>query len=307
MDIFLNKDVSYDNNELVVILSLNYLQSDKHSFLYTSINQIAYVLTNRIVDCSGRDKNTLDRSLCKNIKDGLESLIQHEIIKVDKQDKNIYVIDTSKSDIKVDTKNNKYITLQLSEVHTIFSLKSTLKNILNLLSFYIYLVGTINNVSKEWHNSQDQIVKDYGGSKSSINSYFEQLEQLELIYVYRPNKRRIDGTYHKVNNSYGRYKDQDKVISASKAYIDTIECEDITSKIDRRSIKLRYNAFDRGSKKYKDNPELIKELYKECILYNKSLEFKPIEDKDNDFKPKEMLDLSVFEIDGVGKSLREVI
>ncbi len=55
-----------------------------------------------------------------------------------------------------------------------------------------------------------------------------------------------------------------------------VESEDIYEKLDRRAIKLRYNAFCDGAKKYKDNPTGVYDLYNECLKYNKSLEFKPI-------------------------------
>ena len=48
-------------------------------------------------------------------------------------------------------------------------------------------------------------------------------------------------------------------------------------------------------KKYKNNPDLVESLIKECIEYNKSLEFKPIEGGyDGEFKQGEPLDMSVF-------------
>ena len=118
---------------------------------------------------------------------------------------------------------------------------------------------------------------------------------MKLLYVYRPKKRRSDGTFQNVNNSYGRYADRDKVISSALEYIGTIEWEDINSKIDRRAIKLRYNAYCNGAKKYKNNPDLVENLMQECIEYNKSLEFKPIEGGyDGEFKQGTPLDMSVF-------------
>ena len=143
--------------------------------------------------------------------------------------------------------------------------------------------------------SQDGMVEIFGGSKTTVNSYLRQLEEMKLLYVYRPKKRRSDGTFQNVNNSYGRYADRDKVISSALEYIGTSECEESKSKIERRAIKLRYNAYCNGAKKYKNNPDLVESLIKECIEYNKSLEFKPIEGGyDGEFKQGEPLDMSVF-------------
>lgn len=75
---------------------------------------------------------------------------------------------------------------------------------------------------------------------------------MKLIYVYRHKKRKKDGTYYKLNNSYGRYCDRDAVISEAQKYSDTVECEDFVEKLDRRAVKLRYNAYCDGAKKYND-------------------------------------------------------
>lgn len=148
--------------------------------------------------------------------------------------------------------------------------------------------------------SQDEIATNCRCSKRTVNSYLEQLEAMHLIYVYRHKKRRADGTYHKLNNSYGRYADKDSVIKAAQEYANTVECEDIMTKIDRRAIKLRYNAFCNGAKKYQDNTDAVIALCNECKLYNKSLEVKPVEGScDGEWKQGEPLELSVFPDDVV--------
>ena len=152
--------------------------------------------------------------------------------------------------------------------------------------------------------SQDEMVMYWGYGKETINSYLEQLENMQLIYVYRHKKRRTDGTYHKINNSYGRYADKDKIIVEAQGYADTIECEDILENLDRRSIKLRYNAYCSGARKYQNDSAAIVDLYKECLLYNKSLKFNPIEGSyDGEWKQGEVLDLSVFPDDVIKSSI----
>jgi hypothetical protein len=270
------------------MLVLNYLQADKHDILYVDIKQIGYVLTNRFINPK------TDRVLWNNIKNGMSSLIKRksDSIKTAGEDKNSYAILWRDSKIKVDPKKDNFTVLELWELQKIFK---EANQPFNLLHFFVNIVCTINNKTKEWHMSQDNMIKCFGGSKSTINDYLNQLENLQLLYVYRPNKRRTDGTFYNIINSYGRFKDKDKVIIAANIYIEGVECEDITSKLDRRSIRLRFNAFVGGGKKYKDNQQLINELYDDCIKYNKSLEYKPIEDKENGFTYKECLDLTVFD------------
>lgn len=68
--------------------------------------------------------------------------------------------------------------------------------------FFVLLMGTLNVKTKEWHMSQDGMAVNWEYSKSTVNGYFTQLEDMKLVYVYRHNKRRTDGTYRKINNSY---------------------------------------------------------------------------------------------------------
>ena len=56
------------------------------------------------------------------------------------------------------------------------------------------------------------MVEVFGSSKRTINDYLQQLEEMQLLYVFRPKKRRTDGTFQNVNNSYGRYADKEKVM-----------------------------------------------------------------------------------------------
>ncbi|MCM1235922.1 MAG: hypothetical protein NC489_38005, partial [Ruminococcus flavefaciens] len=165
----------------------------------------------------------------------------------------------------------------------------------NVFSFYCSLIGTINNQTKEWHMPQDEMVSLWGYGKETVNDYLEQLENMKLIYVHRHRKRRKDGTYHKLNNSYGRYCDKEQIIAEAQKYSETTECEDFCEKLDRRAIKLRYNAYCNNAKKYINNfvAEIV--LCRECVAYNKSLKLKPVEGYyDGEYKPGELLDLSVF-------------
>ncbi len=286
MNLFLSKNIELDDKETVVMAILNGLYSNKNENLYISISLLGYAITGRFLNV----KNQKDRTIITGIKDGIDSLIKKEIIEIIDCDKDNYIL--SSKGLTVDTEKENFVVIEQWEMQRIFENGNKPFCIFN---FFVTIVGTINNITKEWHMSQDGMVEIFGGSKRTVNDYLQQLEEMKLLYVYRPKKRRSDGTFQNVNNSYGRYADRDKVISSALEYIGTIECEDINSKIDRRSIKLRYNAYCNGAKKYKNNPDLVESLIKECIEYNKSLEFKPIEGGyDGEFKQGEPLDMSVF-------------
>ena len=286
MNIFLSKQIDLSDKETVVIGILNGLYSNKNENLYVSISLLGYAITGRFLNV----KIQKDRTIINGIKEGLNSLIDREIIEVVDCNNNDYIL--SSKGLSIDTDKEKFVVIEQWEMQRIFEMGN---KPFGIFDFFATIVGTINNTTKEWHMSQDAMIEVFGGSKRTINDYMQQLEEMKLLYIYRPKKRRTDGTFQNVNNSYGRYADKEKVMVSAMAYLGTIECEDTYSKIDRRAIKLRYNAYCGGAKKYENNPELVESLIQECIEYNKSLEFKPIEGGyDGEYQKGSPLDMSVF-------------
>lgn len=289
-------DNEFNEQEVAVLAILNGLHCNKHDYLFTSIAEISYTMTGRWIDIRNKD-----RRLCENIRAGIQSLADKGIIKIIDHNGENYVI--SNEGLEVNTEKERFVVVELWEMQKIFSQAN---KPFGVFTFFVNLVGTINNTTKEWHMSQDDMASNSRCSKRTVNSYLEQLENMELIYVYRHKKRRADGTYHKLNNSYGRYADKDAIIKAAQEYANTVEYEDIFTKIDRRSIKLRYNAFCDGAKKYQDDLDAVIALYKECKLYNKSLNANPVEGVyDGEWKQGEALDLSVFPDDVVNGLTKE--
>lgn len=285
LKLFLERSKELSITELPVMMILNGLHSGKHDYLFTSTSEISYTITGLWID-----KRKNDRRLYNGIKDAISTLAERKIIKILDQSGENYVI--SNEGLEVNTDKEKFVVVELWEMQKIFSESN---KPFNVFTFFVNLIGTINNRTKEWHMSQDDMSALWGASKRTINDYLEQLENMQLIYVYRHKKRRANGTYQKLNNSYGRYCDKDAVIAEAQRYSDTVECEDFVEKLDRRAIKLRYNAYCDGAKKYVNNPIAVIVLYKECLAYNKSLKYKPVEGYyDGEYKQGELLDLSVF-------------
>ena len=285
LKLFLGRSKELSITELPVMMVLNGLHSGKHDYLFTSISEISYTMTGSWID-----KRNNDRRLYNGIKDALSTLAERKMITILDQNGDNYII--SNKGLEVNTDKEKFIVVELWEMQKIFSESS---KPFNVFTFYVNLIGTINNKTKEWHISQDEMVSLWGASKRTVNDYLEQLEKMQLIYIYRHKKRRSNGTYYKLNNSYGRYCDKDAVITEALKYSDTVECEDFVEKLDRRAIKLRYNAYCEGAKKYINNPAAVIALYRECLAYNKSLKYKPVEGYyDGEYKQGEPLDLSVF-------------
>lgn len=287
MTLFLSKEIITDSKECTVLAALNGLYSNKHEKLFTSIDEIGYFITGRFLDLKQ------DKTILQGIKQGLKSLSDNKIIEIIDSKKDMYVL--SAKGLTVDTGRETFMTVEQWEMQKIFNNSA---KPFNLFKFFINIVGTINVITKNYHMSQDNMILLFGGSKSTLNDYICQLEELKLLYIYRPHRRRKDGTYRNINNVYGRYADRECVISSAKTYLDTIESiEFVPDLINRRSIKLRYNHFVEGSKKYLNNPKEIKKLYIDCQAYNKSLEDNPVQGGYGECKEfcfGETLDLSVF-------------
>lgn len=286
LKLFIGKSGELDEKEMIVLSALNGMYSNKMEQVITSAEGIGYFVTGRFLKTVVKR----DRTMLQNIRAGIQSLADRNIITIIDQSGDNYII--SNKGLEVDTEKEKFVVVELCEMQKIFSESN---KPFNVFTFFVNLIGTINNKTKEWHMSQDEMASLWGASKRTINEYLEQLQNMQLIYVYRHKKRRANGTYYKLNNSYGRYCDKDAVIAEAQKYADTVECEDFCEKTDRRAIKLRYNAYCNGAKKYKGNPDAVMALYIECVAYNKSLKSRPVEGcYDGEYKQGELLDLSVF-------------
>ncbi|CUX70200.1 hypothetical protein BN3590_03868 [Clostridium sp. C105KSO15] len=286
LKLFISKVVKLDEKEMVVLAALNGLYSIRQEYLLTSVDILGCFISGRFL----KTTTQRDRTILQNIRLGVQSLADRGLIEIINQDNDNYII--SNKGLEVDTEKEHFVVVESWEMQKIFTESN---KPFNVFMFFVYLMGTINNQTKEWHMSQDDMAVCWGASKRTINDYLGQLENMQLIYVYRHRKRRADGTYHKINNSYGRYADRDYIIAEAQGYVSMVESEDIYEKLDRRAIKLRYNAFCDGARKYKNNSVAVYDLYNECLKYNKSLEFKPISGTyDGDWKQGELLDLSLF-------------
>lgn len=285
LKLFISKSKELDEKELSVLVALNGMHGKKMGKVLTSLECMGYFITGRFLQ---RTKQK-DRTILDSLKSGLESLAEREIITILDQSGSNYAI--SGEGLEVDTEKEDFIVVEQWEMQRIFTDSS---KPFNVFAFFVNLMGTVNNRTKEWHMSQDEMVECWGGSKRTINSYLDQLSDMGLVYVHRHKKRRADGTYHKLNNSYGRYCDKEAIIKEAESYADAVECEEFCEKVDRRAVKLRYNAYCGGAKKYQGSPDAVAGLYQECVAYNKSLEYMAINGYDGEGCPKGLLDLSVF-------------
>lgn len=290
MNIFIKKNEEYSDKELMVISALNALYGVKTTFLIVTVEFIFYYIMERWSNYKQ------DKTILNGIKKGLESLASRNIIEIIDRKKDMYVL--APKGLTVDTDNEWFVVVRDWELHRIFA---NCNKPFKVYELFVKLISTINSKTKEYHMSQEQMIAYFGivGSKTTLNDYIRQLEDLKLIYMYRPKRRRMDGTYHNINNVYGRYEDMRTIITSAQDYIDTVDSIQYSTRIDRRSIKARYNNYLKGSAKYSDL-SVVKDLYQDCIRYNKSLKTNPIYGgygEDQRYKEAGELDLSVFPSD----------
>lgn len=286
MKLFLDKQLNTNDKETAIIAILNGMYSKKYDHLSTSVSLIGYEMTGKFLKSSNRK----ERTIIEGIRDAIQSLVDKEIIEIIDKNNDNYIFSSKGLEVNFDQK--KFVVLEQWEMQCIFEKAN---KPFNVFSFFCSLIGTINNQTKEWHMPQDEMSSLWGYGKETVNDYLEQLEKMQLIYVYRHKKRRSNGTYYKLNNSYGRYCDKDAVIAEAQKYSDTVECEDFVEKLDRRAIKLRYNAYCNDAKKYRNNFDAEVDLCRQSITYNKLLKYKPVEGYyDGEYKQGELLNLLVF-------------
>lgn len=258
---YIRRDIQqYTGEEISVSLILNYLQNDKNDNLFVSVDAIGYFLIGSFINSQS------DKNLIKNIKKGFEGLQKKEKITILGQDKNNYIIDSQSC--RIDIQKYKFVIIHLWEIQKIFSSLGAYG--FNVLRFFVNIIGTINSDSKSWHMTQDDMVLNWGFNKKTINEYLRNLEELELLYTFRSKARKVDETFHRVGNVYGRYCDKEAVDEEGMEYLSKVPSYPVKPfHFNRTSVKLKYNKFLQGSKKY-DSREEVEKLYKECIGYNDS-------------------------------------
>ncbi|SET54461.1 hypothetical protein SAMN05443270_0434 [Lacrimispora sphenoides] len=104
-------------------------------------------MTGKWVDI--RNKN---RRLYNNIKIGIQSLADRKLIEIIDQNNDNYII--SNKGLEVDTEKEHFVIVKSWEMQKIFTESN---KPFNVFVFFVYLMGTINNQTKEWHMSQDDM------------------------------------------------------------------------------------------------------------------------------------------------------
>jgi len=171
------KQALYTSQELAVSLILNYLRDERTDKMLVSIGMIGYYLTGRFV------KSKTDRHLIKNIRNGIEQLKNSGDVIIVDQKRDNYVIDCNSRCFEIEDNS---VSVKLHEIQKIFSCFGTYG--FNILHFFMNIVGLISE-GKVLKISQDDMVKKWHMSKTTVNNYLHKLIRIGLLCIVYTDER----------------------------------------------------------------------------------------------------------------------
>jgi hypothetical protein len=317
MELFLQKSVIEDKKltveGLAVYVALRKIVNKTESNYYVSANMLYYILT---------AETKYQQRFYDSIKSGIANLIDIKLItKINDAFINDYILDLSK--IYFETKkpkdaelseNNYFVKINLDEVHKIMKVKNIK---FQLLKYFIFLIGSIDNSSFTYINSIETVNSFVGGltidyhikltgiPKSNILAYSNVLEDLKLVYFYRHQDYVAkDGKTISLHNSYGRYKDKDLITKYGKEYAEAKGSSKCNKKVTKNianiknSLIQKYNSLANGYGKY--TPNDIKEIYEFILIYNAD------QDKVSEFYKNNTSDYAISQIEKANNKKKDI-
>lgn len=291
-------DESYSTNEFLVACGLYLMLKKDECIYYMNVNLLAFLLTRRL---------PVETNLSKNLVDGINGLKSKGLISnYDVGEKNGWIIDAS---IYIDTfkscNDSFYTVIDKDDICKILNSNKTyyVKSI-SIVRFYAYLLTTISKTGNKkgvgFLNSDD-ISAQTNLHKNTVLSYMKVLEELRIIYIYRPSDYILlqSGDIVEIGNTYGRYQDKDKVIAIGSEYAESYG----------ESFKIKYKRLDKSaanktrgySHKFRHlkkrieqglDPEYTYDECKEIYLAMRDLNARYIKEGNNE----RLKDLSVFKV-----------
>jgi len=282
MKVFLKKEIiesdQITDKGILVYAILRNLYNQNNPILLYSHNLIQYYISNKVCD---------NQKQINIINDGLNELIDMGLVSITYEDRYAKLINIS--DLYFNNNDEYFIVTDLDNIKLVYSLGKS-----KLLRYYLVVLGTININTKAGSVSIDLLSKMSLISKKSALNYNKILEDNSLLYICRTDERitHRDGGIKQVSNVYGRFEDRGNVENVASEYRKNINSKSNRllgkSGNEKRSIKMMYNNFVKGSKKWKNaSVDEINELIEECKRYNECFVG----------KNNKKLDLSVFGIE----------
>lgn len=278
------------NGYLTYIGILMLLRKNENTYFVRS-DSLSYLLTRTYPPI---------KQIMKCIDYGMVELAKKQMIVISQSDKaHEWIIDTDP--MKIDNKKSPsdyYTRVDEKEIQKILTSNNQYyTRSISLINFYIYVLSTLFKKKGEYEGvgftSLSDMSELYGINVKTILSYLNQLEELELLYVYRAKDsiQFEDGEIREISHTYGRYKDKQKIIQVGSKHEEEYG---IKMKAKFKKIqKIRGDTTRAASHKYKHIIKCLEECkeipytYKECkeiyLLmadYNKRYSYKPERNKD---------------------------
>ena len=241
-------------------------------------HQIIYYLTGKT--------NQQRNKIVDYVKCGVNELIDNHIIDKEKEFQKHLILNCS--NMRINTKQDKYTVITFNEVQKIFKVEN-INNFL-LLKYFILLVGTISSkitVYLEDGSFKNRVVGNFtidylsklsGISDRSIIEYNKILEEIGLIYIFRQEDFVIDkeNNIKRLANIYGRFKDSEYIKqfanNQQKHYESYRYVENNNKKANtKRKLAQMYQQLLKGRGENYSEKE-IRDIYNYVISENKKYE-----------------------------------
>ena len=281
--------------------------------MYISAEQLCFALTGDIIDAY------LDMLI-----NGINGLLKRRLITSDgdSQSQYGYIIDVSQ--IYFNTKEIYFTIVEEWEIKKILTwskIKYVSKRV-SLMRYFIVLISTFNHSKdalygggKIGHMSIKYIADKAKTSDKSAKRYNKDLEEMQLLYVYRTNdKYLIDGHFKQIKNTYSRYADKEicnafAYENESQGYIHNVVIPiKNKEKADyNRSLGAKYRALVKwyvNGEAYKYDDYTIHNVY--WYIKNKNAKLEELIAKKHDVSGGKLSDNDLEYINKLKKQIRDI-
>lgn len=228
-------DKNYSPNEFLISLGICMMLKKDECMYYVNIKSLTFLLTRKFIN---------DKKLAKNLLDGINGLNKKGLIELTKAgERNEWIINTTAfiNEFRLE-ENEFYTAIDEEDIIKILKMRNSyyVKSIA-IINFYAYLLTTISKTGDKkgvGFLNNDDLSYNTGLHKNTVLNYLKALEELRVIYIYRPSDYILlqSGDIVEIGNTYGRYQDKDKVTAIGSEYAESYG----------ESFKIKYKRLDKS-------------------------------------------------------------
>lgn len=275
----ITNDLTISEDSYLTFVGFLLMQKGEEFMYYVTTSLLSYLLTKIYPP---------NRFILHSLSNGIIDLANRQIIIMSQNDKEgEWIIDLSVINECGDKKEDNYYT-SVKEKDIPIILSSNEKHYgrsISLLRFYIYVLSTLHkkkdNKQGLGFTSLNKMSLASGITKKTIISYFNKLEELELIYTYHAKNTVVfnNGNIREISSTYGRFENKEKIIQYGSEYEEKYgsEFESSFKKLSRnemsktKSYSQKYTYLVKCIAEGKPNPydeQECKDIYKSMQSFN---------------------------------------